>query len=162
MMPPPHDLNGDILPLRQRRAAEQLEITPLDAVTLHAHFTHTADLRQRREFRNILVQNRHAAGLNHRREQPRLGGKIIFHVRMVIEVIARQVGKPGSAHLNTIQTPLRQTVRGRLHCQMRYPRLRQAGKRFMQGNRFRRRHRPGAVNALSAHAERTEAGGMEP
>ena len=66
-------------------------------------------------------------GRDHRRairrdqlaEQPQLGGKVVRHIRMVIHVVARQVGEAARDDTHTVQPILIEPVRGRLKGEMR-------------------------------------------
>ena len=52
-------------------------------------------------------------------EQPRLGVGIAFHVAVVIEMIARQIGQHRHIENGAIDAPLRQAMRRYLHCTCR-------------------------------------------
>ena len=52
-------------------------------------------------------------------EQPQLGGEIMRDVRMVIHVIARQVGESAGTDADTVQSILIEPVRRSLECEMR-------------------------------------------
>ncbi len=66
-------------------------------------------------------------GRNHRRaircneiaEQPQLGGKVMRLIRMVIHVIAREIGKTAGGDADAVEPELVEPVRGRFEGQMR-------------------------------------------
>ena len=49
------------------------------------------------------------------REQPRLGGAVVFHGAVIVEMIARQVGERGGAEAHGADARLVERVRGHFH-----------------------------------------------
>ena len=49
-------------------------------------------------------------------EQARLGMGIVFHVAVIIEMIARQIGQHCDIERRAVDAPLREAVRGHFHC----------------------------------------------
>ena len=68
----------------------------------------------------IDVDHRRAAGEQQGGEQPRLGGEIAVHIRMVIEMVAAEIGEGGNMYVQPVKTVLRKAVATCLDCQMRH------------------------------------------
>src|ERR1700686_1219839 len=88
-------------------------------------------------------------GGNHRRaalgdeiaEQPELGGKIMRNIRMVVHVVARQIGKTAGADAYAVEPILIKPVRRSLEGKMGTALARDLVELPMQRNRIRRRQR---------------------
>ena len=88
-------------------------------------------------------------GRNHRRairrneiaEQPQLGGEVMRHIRMVIHVVARKIGKTAGGDAYAVEPELVEPVRGRLEGEMRHPVARDFVELPVQRDRVRRRQR---------------------
>ena len=88
-------------------------------------------------------------GRDHRRavrrdqiaEQPQLGGEVVRLVRMVVHVIAREIGEAAGGDAHAIEPELVEPVRGRLEGQMRDAVAGDFVKLPVQRDRVRRRQR---------------------
>ena len=102
---PPH-VQGQALPLRRRPAPDQREIA---APLAHRHHAQTRHDRGRGEGGigvGIGVQDGGAAARQQGLEQPHLGGAIVLHRAVIVEVILGQVGEGGGLQSDPIQPAL--------------------------------------------------------
>ena len=65
------------------------------------------------------VDHRARAGAAAVREQPQLGVEIVLERRVIVEMIARQIGEGGGGQAHAVEPLLVEPVRGGLHRQMR-------------------------------------------
>ena len=80
-----------------------------------------ARLRRRHHCIGMLVidvDDRRGAGLQQILEQPQLGGEISLEARMIIEMIARDIGETASRDAQTVEPVLVEAVRGCLDGEM--------------------------------------------
>ncbi len=86
----------------------------------------------------IDIDHRRAATLDQIREQPQLGGEIVRHAWMIIEMIAADIGKAGRHNLHAIEPMLVEAVRGGLDGEMGHALLGQRIELLMQRDRVGR------------------------
>ena len=111
-----------------------------------------------------------AVGVDHGRrafgqqiaEQPQLGGEVILFRRVVIHVVARQVGEAGGGEPDAVEALLVEPVRGGLHRQMGDAVRRQPRQSLMQRDRIGRRQRAIDRQRARDDADGAERGGLEP
>ncbi len=89
-------------------------------------------------------------------EQAQFRAKIVFDGRMIVHVIARQIGERAGVDAHTIQPVLVEAVRGRLERQMRHAFAGDLVQRLVQRNRIRGRQR-----AVDRSLRRDEADGAD-
>ena len=92
-----------------------------------------------------------AARLHQIAEQPQLGGEISFERRMIIEMIAADIGECAGGDAHAVEPKLIETVRGRLQYQMRDVVAGELVERAMQFDRIGRGQR--AVDLASGRNE---------
>ena len=85
--------------------------------------------------------DRCAALRNQFAKQPQLGGKVMCDGRMIIHVVARQIGEAGRRNAHAVEPVLVEAVRGRLEGEMRDAVARDLVELPMQRDRIRRRQR---------------------
>ena len=101
------------------RAAEQFDVVALLA---DRHDLEAALFRRLDHLPGIAIvdaDHRGAAGRDQVGEQPQLGGEIGLDGRMIIEMIARQIGEGAGGDAHAVEPVLVEPVRGRLQRQMR-------------------------------------------
>ena len=115
-------LDGDINPEIHRRDAGDPEIGSLVAANcqndplLRVHVAH--HLGKARAIGVVNIDHRAAAGHQKLGEQTRLRREIGFHVGMVVEMIAAEVGEAGNMDFQTVKAMLRQAMAACLKRQM--------------------------------------------
>ena len=92
-------------------------------------------------------------------EQPHLGGEIILHGRMIIEMIAAEVGEGTRRNGDALIAILRQTVAGCLIGQMRDAFARQPAGIREESDDIRRGKTGGRSVVTAGHAESPDRGG---
>ena len=105
------------------------------------------------------IDDRRAAGLDQRFEQPELGGEISLQRRMIIEMVARDVGEGRRRDAQAVETILIEPVRGRLDREMRDTLAGQRVERSMQRDRIRRGQRSVGLAARRDDADGADARG---
>ncbi len=85
--------------------------------------------------------DRRAAGRDQIAEQPQLGGEVMRHIRMIIHVVARQVGEAAGRDAHAVEPILVEPMRGGLEGQMRDAVARDFVELPVQRDRIRRRQR---------------------
>src|SRR5262249_33432024 len=68
-------------------------------------------------------------------EQAQLGGKISAERRVIIEMIAPEIGEAAGAHVHAVETALIESMRGGFDGEMRPTFARELIERAVQGNR---------------------------
>ena len=110
-----------------------------DSANIKARITSGADrlLRPR-----IVGEDHRRCALFHQRiEQPHLRGHIVLNGRMIIHMIAAEIGETGRCKLHAIEAALVEAVARSLHRRMRYAFGGKLGQKRMQRYRIRRRQR---------------------
>ena len=87
-------------------------------------------------------------------EQPRLAVEVLGHVRVIVEMIARQVREDSRIEPHPVNTSLRQGVRRHFDGRIDGILVDELGKLPVQVNNRRRRHADGAFDIADAVAER--------
>ncbi len=108
-----------------------------------------------------------AVGFDHRRlplrkqrvEQAQLRREIGFHVRMIIEMVARQIGEGAGREPHAIEPALIEPMRRGLEGEMRDAVPRQLVERLVQRDRVRRRQRAIDFAGRRDETDRAERGG---
>ena len=77
---------------------------------------------------------RRAVSLHHLVEQAHLGGEIVLHIGVIIEVIAREIGESARRHRHAFLPILRQAVARRLEGDMAHPLAGKAGEIGEEGD----------------------------
>src|SRR5439155_24878437 len=81
--------------------------------------------------------HRRAARLDQVLEQPQLGGKISVERRMIIEMIAAEIGEAAGRNANAVEAALIESMRGGFDGEMRHALARELSERAVQLNRIR-------------------------
>ena len=123
-------------------------------------------LRRRHHRVGMLVigdDHRRAARLHEIAEQPELGGEIGFERRMIVEMIAADIGEGAGRDAHAVEPVLVEAVRGRFQHQMRHALAGELVERAMQRDRIGRGERavdlaPRRNQADGADARRRLAG----
>ena len=104
----------------------------------------------------IGVDHGDAVGRQEGVEQPQLGVEIVVDRRVIVEMIAAEIGERRSLDRDAVEPALIEAVRGRLERQVGHAFLGQCRERLVQGDRVRRRQRAiGAAVGLH-HADGAE------
>ena len=109
----------------------------------------------------IDIDDRGAAWREQFLEQPQLGGEISLEARMIIEMIARDVGESRRRDLQSVEPILVEAMRGRFDRQMRDAVAGELIERAVQRDRVRRRQRAVNFAARRNDADRADAGGAD-
>ena len=93
-------------------------------------------------------------------EQPQLGGEIVLDRRVIVHVVARQIGEGAGGEAHAVEPLLVEAVRRGLHREMRDAARGEPVEGLMQRDRVRRRQR--SVNGQRARddADRPDRGGL--
>src|SRR5690606_28642357 len=89
-------------------------------------------------------------------EQRGLGGTVLLHAAVEIEVIATEIGEDRAAKLNAIDTALRQPMRRDFHGAVGHAEIAPLGQLLLQRQRIWRGQPAAADGAVKAVAERTD------
>ena len=95
-------------------------------------------------------------------EEAKLRLKIGFHVGVVVEVVAAEIGEGGGREAHAVEALLLDSVRGGLHREMGDPLARELVERAVQQDRVGRRERAIGGGTGPDHAERAQARGLSP
>ncbi len=90
-------------------------------------------------------------------EEPELGREIGLDGRVIVEVVAAEIGEGGSREAHAVEPPLVEPVRGRLHGKVRHALAGEAVERLVQGDRIRRGQRAVVGTRRRDHADGAEA-----
>ena len=107
------------------------------------------------------VDHRRAARRDQVVEQPQLGGEIGLDGRMIIEMVARQIGEGAGGNAHAVEPVLVEAVRGRFEREMRDAFAGQCIERAMQLDRIGRRQRAVGFALGRDHADGADAGGLD-
>ena len=105
----------------------------------------------------VSIDHRGAALRRKLREQAQLGGAILVHGLVIIEMVLRQVGEGNTRELNRVEAVLREAGRRGLHRHVRYAVIAQRLQGRMNGNRVRRGVAKIDMTVRPDRAERTHA-----
>lgn len=136
-----------------------------DAVTLaaHRHELQPAFFRRRDHCVAVLVidvDHRAATVDNERLEQPELGFKIGFDARVIIQMVAAQIGEARGRDADTVEPVLIEAVRRRLHRQMRNALVGEFRQCLVQPDRIRRGQRAVDLFLRRHHTNGAETCGL--
>ena len=92
-------------------------------------------------------------------EQPQLRPEIILDGRMIVHVVAAEIGEGAGGKPHAIQPALVEAVAGGLHRGMGDAGVREFGEQLMQRDRVGRGQRAVLIAAGRDHAGRADAGG---
>ncbi len=95
-------------------------------------------------------------------EQPELGGQIILDRRMIVHVVARQIGECGGGEPHAVQPLLVETMRGGLDREVGDAVRGQPIEQLMQRDRVRRRQRSVDSERARHDADRSDRSGLPP
>src|SRR5580658_5836495 len=95
----------------------------------------------------IGIDDRRGAGRQQSLEQPQLGGKISLEARMIVEMIARDIGETSRRDMQAIEPILVKAVRGRFDGEMGDAVGGERIERSMQRDGVRRRQRAISLSA---------------
>ena len=104
------------------------------------------------------IDHRGAAGRDQIAEQPQLGVEIGLDARMIIEMIARQIGEGAGGDAHAVEPMLVEPVRGGFQRQMRDALAGQRIERAMQFDRIGRGERAVDFALRRHHADGADAG----
>jgi hypothetical protein len=121
-----------------------------------------AQRRQKREFAAVAVEDGGSPRRQQSREQPLLGGAVMRHVAVVIEVVAGQIGERARGEAHAVEPLLVETVGGGLHGEMGDAARGEPVEELVQRDRVRRGQRPVDGELARHDAERPDRGGFEP
>jgi hypothetical protein len=144
--------------LREAVGSERLELQCLSAATDRQDGAPAA-LGGGDHLRCMLgvgVDDRRCVGRQQLGEQAQLGGEVGLHARVIVEMIATEIGEGGSLQLNAVEPVLVEAVRGGLEGEVRDTLGRQLGQGPMQGDGVGRREA-----AVDAAVGLDEANGAE-
>ena len=144
--------------------AVDLAADELDVVAVHAdgHHFQAARLRRFDHLPGIAIvdiDHRRAAWHDQIREQPQLGLQIGFHGRMVVEMVARQIGEGAGGDTHAVKPVLIEPVRGGFQRQMGDAFAGQLIERAVQFDRVGRRQRAVFFALRRYHADGADARG---
>ena len=105
------------------------------------------------------VDHRRAVGRDHFVEQPQLGGEVVLEGRVIIQMVAGDIGEGAGRDPHAVEPVLVEAVAGRFERQMRHAVARQLVQRAMQLDRIGRGVRAVCLARGRHHADRAEAGG---
>ena len=111
------------------------------------------------EIGRIGVEHRRRAGPQQDAEQAQLGGAVILHRTVIVEMVARQVGEGAGGEGNPVETVLAETVARRFENQMVDAGPGEIGEVAVQRDRIGRGQRALHVMIRGVDAEGAEAGG---
>src|SRR5262245_16836900 len=100
-----------------------------------------------------------AAGLDQIGEQAQLGGEISLQRRVIIEMVAAEIGEAAGRHAHAVEAALIESMRGRFDGEMRHAFTHELIKRAMQRDGIRRRERAIDFALRRYEPDRTDAGG---
>ena len=116
-----------------------------------------ADARQARGLDDVDVINGGATARQQLFEQPHLRREVSFHVAVIIEMVARQVGESRSLDRHAVETELIETVARRFQCNMIDAGFGEFVQVAMQRDRIGRRQAARLVDAAAVNADRPHA-----
>ena len=148
------DHQDEVLAIGARSTIEQLDVLACSAEGGHDVTTLPADRKQLRVLRNIGVQDGLATFRQQLSKKPGLRLEIGLHAAVIVEMIARQIGKGGGAQPHTVEAVLIETVAGGFQRQVIDTGCGQLGKELMQTNRIRRGQLGSAFEAGRFQPER--------
>ncbi len=140
-------------------APDELDVVAVDA---DGHQLETALERGIDHLPGIAVvdaDHRRAAWLHQRIEQADLGGEIGLDARVIVEMVARQIGESADGNTHAVEPALVEAVRRGFQRQMSDALARQLIEGAMQFDRVRRGERAVGFPARRHHADGAEAGG---
>jgi hypothetical protein len=106
-VPPAEDLQNQELTVDARLAGNQPQIgRGIGAIGDHRMTAIAAEPLKPRELAAVPVEDCGAARHQKGSEEAVLGGPVICHITVVIQVIARQVGKPCGGDRHTVESKL--------------------------------------------------------
>ena len=106
------------------------------------------------------VDDRGRAGRQEVAEQPELGGEIILDRRVIIHVVAAEIGEGAGGEPHAVEPLLVEPVRGRLHREMSDARLGERLQRSVERHRIRRGQRAVDRDRPRNDADRAERRGF--
>ena len=148
--------------LREAVAGERLQLQRLAGLA-DGEDAAAGALRRGDHLRRVLgvgIDDGHAVGRQQLGEQPQLGGEIGLHARVIVEVVAAEIGEGRRLQPHAVEPVLVEAVRGGLEGQVRDALGRQLRQRLVQGHGIGRGQR--AVDAAVGldQADGAERGGL--
>ena len=95
-------------------------------------------------------------------EELRLGGAVIFHGLVIVEVIARKVGEQCRIEFDAIDATLVDAMRRNFHCAAHDPVGMQSGQLRLQRNCVRRGVHRGVQRSRESASQRADHSGLPP
>ena len=108
------------------------------------------------------VDDRHGTRQREFQEQPQLGGEVGLEARMIVEVIARNIGEGSGGDVQAVEPILIEPVRGRFDCEVGDAFAGELIERAVQRNRIGRRQRTVGLPGRRNNADRADARGAIP
>src|SRR5271169_3161087 len=115
-----------------------------------------AQRRESRKFAAVTIQDCRLPRSQQLGKQPFLGGAVLPHVAVIVEMIAGQIGKASSGNREAVEAKLGETMARRLDRDVLDPLFAEGGEIAVEGDRVGRRQRARAASARPHQPERAD------